>query len=227
MKKKVFSFSNFWTTLISLILLLICILIYIITGLQISSANAKRSDLVRYSSLYESSFIYSQSELKSFAETTVAEHYNNYYGIVTGDGNLVLSRKMLEEIGLEKDEKAILDEFDNTYTNYIEPANKTAIDSAVLKSDFAAAKSAIATKEYSDYLTYGSVCLNTLSESVCDRMNDTIKRLNVKENIIMICMLLLCILFGGMMLLTYMRLKALAKMAETETEHSNLTEQEE
>ena len=225
MKKRVFSFSNFWTTLISFILLLICVLIYIITGLQISSANAKRSDLVRYSSLYEASFISSQNELKSFAETTVAEHYNNYHGIVTGDGDLVLSRKMLEEIGLEKDEKDILEEFDNAFSKFIEPANKNAIDSAVLKSDFNAAKAAISTKEYSEYLTYGSTCLKTLSESVYDRMTDAIKKLNVRENIIMICMLLLCVMFGGMMLLTYMRLKALAKMAETDDEQSESTEQ--
>ena len=221
MKKRIFSFSNFWTTLTSFVLLLICTLIYIIFGLQISSANAKRSDLVRYSALYETSFMYSQSELKSFADSSAKEHYNNYYKTITGNGDLVLSRKMIEEIGLEKSEKTILEEFDSVFSKYIEPANKKATDYAVSKSDFKNAKAALSTKEYSEYLTYGNSCLKALSESVYNRMTDTLKKLSVRQNIIMICLICLCVFFSAMLMITYFRLKALARMAESEDDTSD------
>lgn len=212
MKKHVFSFTNFWVTLVSFIILIAALVLYFITGLQIASANAKRSDLVKYSSLYASSFAYSQSELKAFAETADGEHYIKYSDTVADSGDFSVSRKMLDSIGLTKAEKEILKEFDSSYKDHIEAVNKQASEAALKNSDYNAAKSALSAKDYIDYSSYGYVCLDTLSDTIYNRMTDTLNSLDLRQNIISVCVLVLALLFAVLTFFTYKRIKALASM---------------
>lgn len=214
MRKKVFSYSNFWMTVVSFALLLACVVLYIITGLQTAAANSKRSDLVKYSDMYASTFLYSQSELYSFANTGKADYYNNYRNAVSDSGTLVASRKVLEDIGLEKVEKEILDEFDKAYSEHILPVNESAIEYMVTNSDFTNGKKALSDSEYLDYSSYAYICLNTLSNTVYERMTDNLSGIESRNHVVMICMIVLALIFGFMLIFTQIRIKKLSLLLE-------------
>lgn len=214
MRKKVFSFTNFWMTFVSFLLLVTCVFLYIITGLQIASANSKRSDLVKYSDMYASTFLYSQSELNSFANTGKGDHYSKYKNAISDSGTLQAARTVLEEIGLEKGEEEILDEFDKVYDEHILPINESAIKYMVENSDFTNGKKELSGSEYLDYSTYGYICLNTLSDTVYERMTDNLSGIESRNRVIMICMIILVLVFGFMLFYTKMQLKKLSSLLE-------------
>lgn len=214
MRKRVFSYSNFWMTVVSFGLLIACVILYVITGLQADSANSKRSDLVKYSDVCASAYLYSQSELYSFANTGKADHYNNYNNAVSDSGTFNAARKVLEEIGLNKGEKDIFKEFDKAYSEHILPINETAIDYMVKKSDFTNGKKVLNNSEYLDYSTYGYVCLSTLSDTVYDRMTETLSSIESRNHVIMICMIILAFVFGFMLIFTQSRINKLSLLLE-------------
>ncbi len=224
MRKKVFSYSNFWMTLVSFVLLVACVVLYIITGLQTASANSKRSDLVKYSDMYASTFLYSQSELNSFANTGKGDHYSNYKNAVSDSGTLQAARKVLEEIGLEKGEKEILGEFDKVYKEHILPINQSAIKYMVENSDLKNGKKALSGSEYLDYSSYGYVCLNTLSDTVYERMTDNLSNIESRNRVIMICMIILALIFGFMLVYTQRQLKKLSLLLEENLSEEKIEE---
>lgn len=214
MRKKVFSYSNFWMTTVSFVLLLAFVVLYIITGLQTAAANSKRSDLVRYSDICASAFLHSQSELYSFANTGKAAYYNNYTNAVSESGMFEAARKVLEDIGLEAGEKEILEEFDKAYSEHILPVNKTAIEYMVEKSDFSNGKKALSSSEYLDYSSYSYICLSTLSDTVYERMTENLSNIESRNHVIMICMIMLTLIFAFMLVFTQKRIKKLALLIE-------------
>lgn len=214
MRKKVFSYSNFWMTVVSLALLLACVVLYIITGLQTAAANSKRSDLVKYSDMCTSTFLYSQSELYSFANTGKGDHYSNYKNAVSDSGTLQAARKVLEDIGLEKGEEEILGEFDKVYGEHILPVNETAIEYMVTNSDFTNGKKTLSGSEYLDYSSYGYACLNTLSDTVYERMTDNLSSIESRNHVVMVCMIILVLVFGFMLIFTQRRIKKISLLLD-------------
>lgn len=214
MRKKIFSYSNFWMTLVSFVLLLACVVLYVITGLQTAAANSKRSDLVKYSDMYASAFLYSQSELYSFANTGKSDHYSNYKNAVSDSGTLEAARKVLEDIGLEKGEKEILDEFDKAYSENVLPVNESAIEYMVVNSDFTNGKKTLSDSQYLDYSSYSYTCLSTLSDTVYERMTENLSNIESRYHVIMICMIILALIFGFMLIVTQQRIKKLSLLLE-------------
>lgn len=214
MRKKIFSYSNFWMTLVSFVLLLACVVLYVITGLQTAAANSKRSDLVKYSDMYASAFLYSQSELYSFANTGKSDHYSNYKNAVSDSGTLEAARKVLEDIGLEKGEKEILDEFDKAYSENVLPVNESAIEYMVVNSDFTNGKKTLSDSQYLDYSSYSYTCLSTLSDTVYERMTDNLSGIESRNHVIMVCMIILALIFGFMLISTQRRIKKLSLLLE-------------
>lgn len=214
MRKKIFSYSNFWMTLVSFVLLLACVVLYVITGLQTAAANSKRSDLVKYSDMYASAFLYSQSELYSFANTGKSDHYSNYKNAVSDSGTLEVARKVLEDIGLEKGEKEILDEFDKAYSENVLPVNESAIEYMVVNSDFTNGKKTLSDSQYLDYSSYSYTCLSTLSDTVYERMTDNLSGIESRNHVIMVCMIILALIFGFMLISTQRRIKKLSLLLE-------------
>lgn len=214
MRKKIFSYSNFWMTLVSFVLLLACVVLYVITGLQTAAANSKRSDLVKYSDMCASAFLYSQSELYSFANTGKSDHYSNYKNAVSDSGTLEAARKVLEDIGLEKGEKEILDEFDKAYSENVLPVNESAIEYMVVNSDFTNGKKTLSDSQYLDYSSYSYTCLSTLSDTVYERMTDNLSGIESRNHVIMVCMIILALIFGFMLISTQRRIKKLSLLLE-------------
>lgn len=214
MRKKIFSYSNFWMTLVSFVLLLACVVLYVITGLQTAAANSKRSDLVKYSDMYASAFLYSQSELYSFANTGKSDHYSNYKNAVSDSGILEAARKVLEDIGLEKGEEEILDEFDKAYSENVLPVNESAIEYMVVNSDFTNGKKTLSDSQYLDYSSYSYTCLSTLSDTVYERMTDNLSGIESRNHVIMVCMIILALIFGFMLISTQRRIKKLSLLLE-------------
>lgn len=214
MRKKIFSYSNFWMTLVSFVLLLACVVLYVITGLQTAAANSKRSDLVKYSDMYASAFLYSQSELYSFANTGKSDHYSNYKNAVSDSGTLEAARKVLEDIGLEKGEKEILDEFDKAYSENVLPVNESAIEYMVVNSDFTNGKKTLSDSQYLGYSSYSYTCLSTLSDTVYERMTDNLSGIESRNHVIMVCMIILALIFGFMLISTQRRIKKLSLLLE-------------
>lgn len=221
MKKKVFTYSNFWMTVVSFVLLLACVVLYVITGLQIAAANSKRSDLVKYSDMYASAFLYSQSELYSFANTGKTDHYNNYRNTVSDSGTLTASRKVLEEIGLESAEEEMLDEFDEAYSVYVLPVNDSAIEYMVSNSDFTSGQKALSDNEYLDYSSYSYTCLSTLSDTVYERMTENLSNIESRNHVIIICMIILALVFVFMLIVTQRRIKKLSLLLEESLSKEN------
>lgn len=214
MRKKIFSYSNFWMTLVSFVLLLACVVLYVITGLQTAAANSKRSDLVKYSDMYASAFLYSQSELYSFANTGKSDHYSNYKNAVSDSGTLEAARKVLEDIGLEKGEEEILDEFDKAYSENVLPVNESAIEYMVVNSDFTNGKKTLSDSQYLDYSSYSYTCLSTLSDTVYERMTENLSNIESRNHVIIICMIILALIFGFMLISTQRRIKKLSLLLE-------------
>ncbi len=227
MKKRVSSYSSFWMTVISCALLIACIVLYIITGLQSAAANSKRSDLVKYSDMYASAYLYSQSELSTFANTENAEHYNNYNNAVSETGTMQGARKVLDEIGLETQEQEVLDEFDSVYSEYIEPVNESAIEQMVSNSDFSSGKKALADSDYLNYSSYCYTCLSTLSDSVYDRMTETLDNIDTRNQIVMICLIILSLIFVFMLIFTQLRIRKISRLLEAADSEEDSSEQEE
>lgn len=221
MRKRVFSYSNFWMTLVSFVLLLACVVLYVITGLQTAAANSKRSDLVKYSDVYASAFLYSQSELYSFANTGKSDHYSNYKNAVSDSGTLEAARKVLEDIGLEKGEKEILDEFDKAYSENVLPVNESAIEYMVVNSDFTNGKKTLSDSQYLDYSSYSYTCLSTLSDTVYERMTDNLSGIESRNHVIMVCMIILALIFGFMLISTQRRIKKLSLLLEESLSKEN------
>lgn len=214
MKKALFSFTNLWATVITLIIFLLSVVLYVIIGSQVTSANDKRGDLVRYSSLYSSSFDTMQSELTRYAATKDTDHYTKYCSAYE---SFCEAEEMLKKIGLTDTEKSELKEvFDEHYDEYVKPVLNNALTLISESSDFDGAKSALLGEEYAAEAGYCSVCLSTLSETVYDRATSTISTLETRYRLVGLCVSVLAAVFSIAIIITSKRLRNLALRLEEE-----------
>lgn len=218
LNKKMVSFSKIPVMIFLCFLSLFVLLAYLFFGRAVMSIDNKLNDMIKYSNQYNASFLNRTNLLYLYVESSNVDYYSDYMKENVATGDMSNARNMISAIGLEKNEKQILDQIDNTWKKYIAPAEQNALNKMIQEANQKKARQFISSNEYTSCIKYISDSQKTLREAIVSRLSDDKKSYELWESVFQVILIFIVLGIIAVSFACRTRIKRLGIMVENERE---------
>ena len=218
LNKKMVSFSKIPVMIFLCFLSLFVLLAYLFFGRAVMSIDNKLNDMIKYSNQYNASFLNRTNLLYLYVESSNVDYYSDYMKENVATGDMENARNMISAIGLEKNEKEILDQIDNTWKKYIAPAEQNALNKMIQEANQKKARQFISSNEYTSCIKYISDSQKMLREAIVSRLSDDKKSYELWESVFQVILIFIVLGIIAVSFACRTRIKRLGIMVENERE---------
>ncbi len=218
LNKKMVSFSKIPVMIFLCFLSLFVLLVYLFFGRAVMSIDNKLNDMIKYSNQYNASFLNRTNLLYLYVDSSNVDYYSDYIKENVATGDMANARNMILAIGLENNEKEILDQIDNTWKKYIAPAEQNALNKMIQEANQKKARQFISSNEYTSCIKYISDSQKMLREAIVSRLSDDKKSYELWESVFQVILIFIVLGIIAVSFACRTRIKRLGIMVENERE---------